>query len=137
MSPKRGPPMPPPPMSWARHSSAPITFLDPYFVVAFFLHRLMSLNVLLSIFSPQYMKGSDGWLLHAALNSKHLCVWVCRHHAKWWTPLLHGLPALPQAMLVLQRKKKFINFKSLLLNIYCITWTSYWKLICSIHTIVK
>ena len=31
------------------------------------------------------MKGSDGWLLHA-LNSKHLCVWVCRHHAKWWTP---------------------------------------------------
>ena len=28
--------MPPPPMSWARHSSAPITFLDPYFVVAFY-----------------------------------------------------------------------------------------------------
>ena len=25
-----------PPMSWARHSSAPITFLDPYFVVAFY-----------------------------------------------------------------------------------------------------
>ena len=31
------------------------------------------------------MKGSDGWLLHA-FNSKHLCVRVCRHHAKWWTP---------------------------------------------------
>ena len=28
--------MPPPLMSWARHSSAPITFLDPYFVVAFY-----------------------------------------------------------------------------------------------------
>ena len=35
--------------------------------------------------SASIMKGSDGWLLHA-LNSKHLCVWVCRHHAKWWTP---------------------------------------------------
>ena len=32
---RKGAPMPPPPyMSWARHSSAPITFLDPYFVVA-------------------------------------------------------------------------------------------------------
>ena len=28
--------MPPPPMSWARHSSTPIMFLDPYFVVAFY-----------------------------------------------------------------------------------------------------
>ena len=34
MSTERGAPMPPPPyMSWATHSSAPITFLDSYFVV--------------------------------------------------------------------------------------------------------
>ena len=33
MSTKRGPNASTPYMSWARHSSAPITFLDPYFVV--------------------------------------------------------------------------------------------------------
>ena len=33
----------------------------------------------------QYMKGSDGWLLHALNSIPPLCVWVCRHHAKWWT----------------------------------------------------
>ena len=34
MSTERGPQgLHPPYMSWARHSSAPITFLDPYFVV--------------------------------------------------------------------------------------------------------
>ena len=33
MSTERGSQCLPPYMSWARHSSAPITFLDPYFVV--------------------------------------------------------------------------------------------------------
>ena len=36
MSTKRGPQCLHLPMSWARHSSDPITFLDPYFVVAFY-----------------------------------------------------------------------------------------------------
>ena len=37
----------------------------------------MSLNVLLQLFSPQYMKGPDGWLLHALNSIPPLCVCEC------------------------------------------------------------
>ena len=50
-----------------------------------FLHGLMSLNVLLNF-------GPSIWRVLMAsyymLSTLHLplCVWVCRHHVKWWTP---------------------------------------------------
>ena len=79
MSTERGPPMPStPPMSWARHTSAPITFLDPYFVVAFYEWLLTQKIITHRVFE-------NSWMVLRG------CVWAGESflsHDKWQIILL-------------------------------------------------